>query len=142
MTATAAWSAHSPIASCRAARARSFWAECYRPLKGGKDVAAGLSFAKSERFAKWLRTLQGPLSSGGADYLFGATPTFADYHLLATLRAVQAMYPKTLASNLETAEMAKLKAWMPRMSARPRIAAFIKSDRCLPLLYGSVCNLD
>ena len=39
MTATAAWSAHSPTASCRAAHARSFWAECYRPLKGGKDVS-------------------------------------------------------------------------------------------------------
>lgn len=119
-----------------------FWGECYRPAKNGKDAAAGVEYAKSERFSKWLRTLQGPLSSGGADYLFGATPTFSDYHLLATLRAIASMYPKTVSAHLAKTELAALKAWYERMLARPRIAAFIKSERCLPVLYPSVMNLD
>jgi len=119
-----------------------FWGECYRPIKGGKDAPAGVTFATSERFTKWLVTLQGPLTSGGKPFLFGSSPTFADYHLLATLRAVEGMYPKTLAAAMSGAELAALKAWFERMLARPKIAAFIKSERCLPLLYPSAMNLD
>merc|ERR1712137_859468 len=40
--------------------AEDFWGESYRPTKGGKDPAAGKAFAESDRFNKWLVTLQGP----------------------------------------------------------------------------------
>ena len=122
--------------------AEDFWGECYRPIKGGKDAPAGVAFAQSERFKKWIFTLQGPLTSGGNDFLFGSSPTFADYHLLATLRAVDAMYPKTFASIMTSEDLVMLKAWYARMLSRPRIAAFLKSERCLPLLYQSATNLD
>lgn len=117
-----------------------FWGEAYRPAKGGKDPAGGAAFAASERFGKWLVTLQGPLKSGG-EFLFGATPTYPDYHLLATLRAVQAMYPKAFAAKLETEELALLAAWMSRMTNRPKIAAFLASPHTLPPLYPSVMSL-
>jgi len=117
-----------------------FWGEAYRPAKNGKDPAGGAAFAGSERFGKWLVVVQGPLKAGG-DYLFGASPTYADYHLLATLRAVQGMYPKAFSAKLETEELTLLAAWMGRMTSRPKIAAFLASPQTLPPLYPSVMNL-
>jgi len=117
--------------------AEDFWGEAYRPTKGGKDKEAGAAYATGERFTKWLVVLQGPLTSGG-DYLFGSAPTSVDYHLLATLRAAQEMYPKAFGANLKDPQLSKLSQWMERMVARPKIAAFLKSDRCLPVLYPGV----
>ena len=49
--------------------------------------------------------------------------------------------PKVFASTLDTAQLSALKAWMAAMVARPGIAAFLKSKRCLSVLYDSVKNL-
>lgn len=117
-----------------------FWGESYRVCKNGKDRESAAAFATSERFGKWLGVLQGPLKAGGT-FLFGASPTFSDYLLLATLRAVNSMYPKSLAAMLGTAELAPLKAWYEMMQARPNIVAFYASDRCKPALYDSVMDI-
>ena len=163
---TNGWPSDSCVCTQRAPC--SFWGECYRPLKGGKEPEAGAEYANSERFTKWLVTLQGPLrccpsgsghlisprrhsaaarqlaacrspvcrmiapahqhptathderlppcatrSTGGADYLFGSSPTFADYHLLATVRAIDEMYPKVspAAAVVAAASMAAEGRW-------------------------------
>ena len=118
-----------------ACNAEDFWGEVYRPIKGGKDREAGAAFAASDRFTKWLMTLEAPLITGGGPYLFGSSPIFADYHLLSTLRAVEFMYPKAFAAAV--ARLSALSAWLDAMNARPGIVSFIKSERCLPLLYAA-----
>lgn len=63
----------------------------------------------------------------GSKYAFGPEPTFVDYHLLATLRALQWMYPMATATHLGLPELQRLKRWRARMVSRPRIAAFLET---------------
>jgi len=69
-------------------------------------------------------------------YTFGTEPTFVDYHLLATLRGLEFMYPSSTAEHLAQSELDELRLWRDRMLRRPRLAEFLSSAP--PVLYEAV----
>ncbi len=230
---------HKLASSMQAAlNAEDFWSEAYRAAQGGQDPAAGVAFAASDRFPRWLLVLQAPLDDkeeeecrkrasalqqratpaeettewtrsiwerreedaaeeeraaeegrfwagevwgrgheddaeqeaeaatqpegedeGEEDgdeeaaalrrkrkkappeiYAFGSKqPTFVDYHLLATMRAAEFMYPKAMAAQLERPELRLLREWRERMLGRPRLAKFL--EKAPPVLYEELRGL-
>lgn len=67
-------------------------------------------------------------------FLFGNNVTYVDLGLLHVLRATEAQFPEAWAAQ----SLPLLKAFKQRMEERPRIAAYINSDRYLPFSGNSM----
>ncbi|KAK3610950.1 hypothetical protein CHS0354_038999 [Potamilus streckersoni] len=86
------------------------------------------------RFLKHFETLL-VAKNGGKDFLFGDKLTYVDLALLHVLRATEAQFHEAW---LEADYIPALKAFKDRLSARPRLAAYFESKRCLPFEGNSM----
>ena len=68
-------------------------------------------------------------------FVVGKKLTYVDLALLHVLRAAESQFPDTW-KELDTIPL--LKAFKDRMSARPNLAAYFKSDRCIPFEGNSM----
>ncbi|KAI8521308.1 hypothetical protein Bbelb_010620 [Branchiostoma belcheri] len=89
------------------------------------------------RLPRWLAHLETALKAnkGGQGFAIGDKLTYVDLGLLHVLRATEAQFPEAWASN---DSIPLLKAFKDRLSARPNLAAYFKSDRCIPFEGNSM----
>ncbi|CAH1246668.1 GSTP1 [Branchiostoma lanceolatum] len=89
------------------------------------------------RLSRWLTCLETALKAnkGGQGFVIGDKLTYVDLGLLHVLRATDAQFPDAWASN---DSIPLLKAFKDRLSARPNLAAYFKSDRCRPFEGNSM----
>lgn len=92
------------------------------------SVAVLLSAVESGEAVMRGQPLSTP-SSSTAHFTFGSSPSFADYHLFATLRRIEWVYPERLEATLDQMKLEPLQAWYQRMRERPRIVSFLESER-------------
>ncbi|PVD30114.1 hypothetical protein C0Q70_09376 [Pomacea canaliculata] len=95
-----------------------------------------IEFFTKERLPNFLRHFENVLkaNNGGHGFLFGNNVTYVDLGLLHVLRATEAQFPEAWAAQ----SLPLLKAFKQRMEERPRIAAYINSDRYLPFSGNSM----
>ncbi|XP_060572023.1 uncharacterized protein LOC132730183 [Ruditapes philippinarum] len=82
----------------------------------------------AERLSRWMKYFERVLASnnGGKGFLFGEKLTYCDLSLFHILHATEFQFPDTY----KAAEyMPLLKAFKERIASRPRLAAYLKSDR-------------
>ncbi|XP_046580442.1 glutathione S-transferase P 1-like [Haliotis rubra] len=91
----------------------------------------------AERLPKYMKHFEKILAAndGGKGYVVGGKVTFADLGLLHVLRATAAQFPEAWAA-VDYAPL--VKAFKDRMEARPNLAAYFKSDKCIPFSGNSM----
>ena len=94
----------------------------------GEAMRASKLF-REQRMPKFLRHLEATLERGGGEGLAGPF-TYVDLSALWVLRGLRYAFPRALAS-LEPS-LPRLAALRERVASRPRIAAYLVSDRCVP----------
>ncbi|XP_013395749.1 glutathione S-transferase [Lingula anatina] len=106
-----------------------------------EETQTYIDFFVKNRLPKWLRNLEHLLNAnygkhGGKGYAIGTKMTYVDLALLHVLRATESQFP---------APWEELKGSFPlcrefkeRMSQRPNLAAYFKSDRCRPFEGNSM----
>ena len=82
------------------------------------------------RLATWLGYFERVLERSAGDYLLGAEPCYADLGLHQLMHGLAYAFPRGLAQ--VSADTPKLVAHSERIAARPRIAAYRASPRCIP----------
>lgn len=85
----------------------------------------------SARLPRYMSLFEAALreNDGGKGFFFGDKVTYFDYQMFHCLHAIEAQFP----SWYESFEgMPTLKAFKERMQARPRIKAYLASDRRMP----------
>lgn len=92
-----------------------------------------------DRLPKWLAHFEKTLAanSGGKGFLFGDKITYVDLGLFHALRATESteQFREEWENNKN---IPLLKAFKDRIAARPNIAAYLISDRCIPLSGNSM----
>ncbi|CAH1788919.1 unnamed protein product [Owenia fusiformis] len=73
-------------------------------------------------------------NGGGNGFLFGSKLTYVDLGLLHILRATEAQFPEAWAA----LDKPLLKAFKNRLEARPKLAAWFKSEECEPFSGNSM----
>ncbi len=81
------------------------------------------------RFLGWFETILAA-NPKGADCLVGARTSYADLSLFQAVEGLAYAFPNAMAKRL--AEVPKVAALRDRVAARPRIRAYLQSDRRLP----------
>lgn len=74
-------------------------------------------------------------SNSFSRFVIGDKLTYVDLALLHVLRATQSQFSEAFEKN---DDIPILKAFLERMSARPNLAAYFKSDRCRPFEGNSM----
>ncbi|XP_035669728.1 glutathione S-transferase P-like isoform X2 [Branchiostoma floridae] len=89
------------------------------------------------RLPRWLTHLETALKANndGQGFVIGGKLTYVDLGLLHVLRATESQFPQAWASN---DSIPLLKAFKARLSARPNLAAYFNSDRCVPFEGNSM----
>jgi glutathione S-transferase len=87
---------------------------------------------REQRIPKFLGYFERVLAANpeGPDWLVGAAPTYADLSLFQAVEGLRYAFPKTM-KRLE-GDWPNLVALRDRVAARPRIAAYLASDRRIP----------
>ncbi|KAL3846871.1 hypothetical protein ACJMK2_017824 [Sinanodonta woodiana] len=90
-----------------------------------------------DRLPRFLKHFETTLvaNNAGKGFLFGDRLTYVDLALLHVLRATEAQFPEAWQG---ADYIPALKAFKERMSARPRLAAYFNSKRCLPFEGNSM----
>ncbi len=81
------------------------------------------------RFLEWFETIL-DRNPKGDTYLVGARLSYADLSLFQAVEGLRYAFPKAMAKHLPAAP--KVAALSQRIAARPRIAAYVDSDRRIP----------
>ncbi|XP_064614289.1 glutathione S-transferase P 2-like [Liolophura sinensis] len=91
----------------------------------------------TNRIPNFLNHFETALSrnDGGKGYLFGTKLTYVDLALLHILRATESQFPEEWNA---LGNIPLLKAFKVRISERPNLAAYFKSDRCSPFEGNSM----
>lgn len=91
--------------------------------------AAGLRARafREARLPKFIAYLEG-LAAAGGDYLFGAAASYADLAAFQVVEGLGYAFPRALARQ----QLPRLRALRDRVAARPRLAAYLASERRLP----------
>ncbi|CAM9876603.1 unnamed protein product [Lampetra planeri] len=91
-----------------------------------------------ERLLRFLGHFEATLKAndGGQGFLVGDSLTYVDLALLHALRATAAQFPEEWAAAAEVTAL--LRAFQARVSARPRLAAYFRSERCKPFEGNSM----
>jgi glutathione S-transferase len=84
----------------------------------------------SKRMPKFLGYFEDALQKNGGEYLVGGDLTYVDLSMFQVLSGFAYAFPKGLAS--VASGIPGLMALRDRVAARPRIAAYLASDRRLP----------
>jgi glutathione S-transferase len=87
------------------------------------------------RFIGWLEKILAR-NPDGADFLVGKAITYADLSLFQAVAGLAYAFPKQMARTL--GEAPRVAALHAAVSVRPRIAAYLKSDRRLPFSTDGV----
>jgi glutathione S-transferase len=82
------------------------------------------------RAPKYLEYFEQTLARSGGSYLLGSTRCYADLSLFQTVAGMRYAFPKAM-KKLER-QFPKTVALHDRVAARPRIAAYLQSDRRIP----------
>lgn len=90
---------------------------------------------RAHRIPKFLRYLEGILEHNG-DHLVGRATTYVDLAAFQVLEGLRFAFPHTL-SKIEP-ELPRLVALHDRIATRPRIAAYLASERRLPFSNDDV----
>jgi glutathione S-transferase len=98
----------------------------------------------SERIPKYLGYFERVLEHGGGPFLVGKALSYADLSMFQTLTGLTHAFPKAMAHVKPS--IPGLSALRDRVAARPRIAAYLASDRRLPFsaqgIFRSYPELD
>ena len=81
------------------------------------------------RFLEWFETIL-TRNPKGDKYLVGARLSYADLSLFQVIAGLNYAFPSAMAKRLPNAP--KIAALSERVAARPRIAAYLESDRRIP----------
>ena len=81
------------------------------------------------RFLGWFETILANNPKGDT-WLVGARLSYADLSLFQAVEALSYAFPKAMAKRLK--DTPKVAALRDRVAARPRIAAYVASDRRIP----------
>jgi glutathione S-transferase len=92
-------------------------------------IAASRAFL-DERLPAWLRYFSRVRAAGGGDWLLGDRLTYVDLSLYQLLRGLRYAFPHGFARAI--ADHGGLLAIHDAVAARPRIAAYAASPRCMP----------
>jgi glutathione S-transferase len=93
------------------------------------EAALRTKHLRQERLPKYLGYFSDILTRNGSGYLVGAKLSYADLSLFQTIEGLRYAFPKTM-RRIEK-KYGTLTALHARVSARPRIAAYLKSKRRL-----------
>lgn len=90
----------------------------------------------ANRLPRWLKFFERMLlaNNGGKGFVVGDKCSYADLALLHVLRATAAQFPEAWAKT----EVPTLKAFVVRISERPKLAAYFKSNRVIPFCGDSM----
>ncbi|XP_062578138.1 glutathione S-transferase P-like [Saccostrea cucullata] len=117
---------HDFVAEGRLAFHGKHWVGSYHDQK--EETQPYIDWFVKERLPKWLKHFEAVLkfNKGGQGFCFGAEVTYVDLALLQCLRGCESSYSKAY----ESADYCPLlKAFKARMEARPKLAAYYKSER-------------
>ncbi|XP_048754091.1 glutathione S-transferase P 1-like isoform X1 [Ostrea edulis] len=117
---------HDFVAEGRLAFHGKRWIDSYHNQK--EETQPYIDWVAKERIPKWLKYFEEVLkrNNDGQGFLFGSELTYVDLGLLQCLRGCEYSYPKAF----EAADYCPLlKAFKTRMEARPKLAAYYKSER-------------
>ncbi|XP_046363920.2 glutathione S-transferase-like isoform X2 [Haliotis rufescens] len=91
----------------------------------------------AERLPKYMKHFEKMLAANddGRSFVVGGKVTYADLGLLHVLRATAAQFPEAWAA-VDYAPL--VKAFKERMEARPNLAAYFKSEKCIPFSGNSM----
>jgi glutathione S-transferase len=85
---------------------------------------------RAERMPKFLGYFEREVNKRGAKYVFGASASYVDLSLYQLVSGLDYSFPKTMATLAP--KMKKLRALAERVAARPRVAAYLASERRIP----------
>jgi glutathione S-transferase len=85
---------------------------------------------REQRLPTWLDYFERVLESGGGDYLLGTQACYADLGLFQLVQGLRFAFP--VATERALAGAPAVVALEDRVAARPRIAAYLKSERRIP----------
>lgn len=85
---------------------------------------------REQRMPKYLGTFERALTARGGPYLFGEQATYVDLSLFQVVRGLEYAFPRAAARVLATTPA--LAALADVVAARPRIAAYLASERRVP----------
>ena len=94
------------------------------------EAAKRTTFFVSERLPKFLGYFERALVHNGGEHLVGAALTYADLSMFQVLAGLGYAFPKAMARVTPT--VPHLVALGARVAERPRLAAYLASDRRLP----------
>lgn len=117
---------HDFVAEGRLAFHAKHWVGSYHDQK--EETQPYIDWFVKERLPKWLKHFELVLknNNGGNGFCFGEEVTYVDLALLQCLRGCEGSYKK----GFESADYCPLlKAFKARMEARPKLAAYYKSER-------------
>jgi len=94
-------------------------------IEEGKRAAVAFV---SNRLPSLLGYLEQRLADGHFTFLFGTAPTYVDLAIPPLLRGLDHMFPRAMADR----SVPRLRALVTAIEERPAIAAYRKSERCIP----------
>lgn len=96
------------------------------------EAARRASFFVRERVPKFLGYFEDLAARGGGAHLVGGVFTYVDLSIAQVLDGLEHAFPRAFASSWR-ASIPRLVAIRERVRARPRIAAYLASERRIPL---------
>jgi len=81
----------------------------------------------AERLPKFLKHFETVLTFTNGDHLLGKTFCTADLAVFHSVCCAESQFPEAYAGAIK--DLPRLAAWKDRIAARPRIAAYLKSDK-------------
>eukprot|EP00747_Dinoflagellata_sp_TGD_P103239 gnl/TRDRNA2_/TRDRNA2_168901_c0_seq2.p1 gnl/TRDRNA2_/TRDRNA2_168901_c0~~gnl/TRDRNA2_/TRDRNA2_168901_c0_seq2.p1 ORF type:complete len:350 (-),score=46.76 gnl/TRDRNA2_/TRDRNA2_168901_c0_seq2:34-1014(-) len=85
------------------------------------------------RFPRFLEHLERLLVDAGGEYFVGASLSYVDLQVFTALRVAESQFPGAYAA----LPISGLRAFSRRIASRPRVAAYLASDRCRPFAGDS-----
>lgn len=106
--------------------------------KAAVDASVARFCGEGGRLWKWLTLLERALerNDGGSGFFFGSKLTYIDLVVFHALRATESQFPVAWKAAAERTPL--IVAFKERMAERPRLAAYLKSDRALPFAGDSM----